>query len=247
MGKNIITSKYLLASKSYYHSAFRWCVKKRQPVPQRENLLYLCRDSRVYFLFVMFLLTSQWLTYFGQQFEETQLDWHRIFAHGFAAVVGFPGPYFPKNSANRVLYAFFLLAYQLFVIIISSVALVFVTTPILQPQIESVREIVSKEFKLVGNQFVFTKLLEKSQVISKSLFLLIVLKFELMEFLICRFIQKNFWKHLRSQTIQMTICISLNGTINLPLRPFIECSPDLAQSLIALINSKIFTNIRCQF
>lgn len=40
----------------------------------------------------------------------------------------------------------------------------FITTPILQPQIKSVEEIVSNEFNLVGNRFVLMKLFHKTEV-----------------------------------------------------------------------------------
>lgn len=203
LGENLGTSKYLLASKSYYHSAFTWCAKKCQPIPVSENILHLCRDPWVYAIFTVSVVATLCASYFVQQFERPpQMDWHQIFVNGFACILGFSCHYEPKNNANRVLFAFFLMASALFVIIISSVAMSFITTPILQPQIKSVEEIVSNEFNLVGNRFVLMKLFHKTEVNIVTFFWLWFwseMKTQRTKFKIqfCRFIQRNYWKNLQ--------------------------------------------------
>lgn len=165
LGENLITSKYLLASTSYYHSVFIWCVKKSGPIPVRENLLHLCHDSKVYAVFTVTIFALLCAAYFVQQFEQPpQWDWHRIFVEGFGGFLGFSCNYRAKNNANRMLFAGLLLASTLFVININSVAVSFISTPILKPQIKTVEEILGKEFDLVGNRLVLMKLLEKTEV-----------------------------------------------------------------------------------
>lgn len=165
LGENLITSKYLLASTSYYHSVFTWCVQKAQPIPVSENLLHLCRDPKVYAMFTVSVVAVLGSAYFVQQFEQPPpWDWHRIFAEGFGCMLGFSCHYRAKNNANRALFAGFLLASTLFVIIINSVALSFLTTPILMPQFKTVEEIVSSEFNLVGSRLVLMKLRERTEV-----------------------------------------------------------------------------------
>lgn len=165
LGQNLVTSKYLLASTSYHHSVFTWCVKKAEPIPVRENLLHLCQDPKVYAVFTFSAFSVLAAAYFVQQFEPRPAwDWHRIFVEGFGAVLGFSTNYRAKNNANRVLFACFLLASTLFVIVINSVALSFITTPILKPQIKTVDEIIRKEFSLVGDRLVLMKLLGKTEV-----------------------------------------------------------------------------------
>lgn len=103
--------------------------------------------------------------YYVQQCEPPpRMDWHRIFINGFPMILGFSCQYHPKSDANRVLFAFYLMGATLFVIIINSVALSFITTPIFQPQIETIQEIVSNEFNFVGNKFVLMQLLQKPEV-----------------------------------------------------------------------------------
>lgn len=166
LGENLITSKYLLASNSYYHRASTWCVQKCQPIPKRENLLYLCRDPVVYAIFTVSVVAVLAAAYFVQQFEPPpQMDWHHIFINGFPCILGFSCHYHAKNNPNRILFAFFLMASTVFVIIINSVAFSFITTPILQPQIKTIQEIVSNKFSLTGDRFVLMKLLQKTEVI----------------------------------------------------------------------------------
>lgn len=165
LGENLITSKYLLASNSYYHRAFTWCVRKCQPIPVKENLLHLCRDPKVYALFTVTVVAVLGAAYILQIFDPPpHMDWHRIFVNEFPCILGFPCHYYPTSSPHRVLFAFFLLASTLFVILINSVAFSFITTPILQPQIKSIQEIVGNEFNLVGNRFVLMKLQQKTEV-----------------------------------------------------------------------------------
>lgn len=165
MGENLITSKYLLASTSYYHSVFTWCIQKAHPIPVSDNLLHLCQDPQVYATFTVSIFALISAAYFFQQFEQPpKWDWHRIFVEGFPCILGFSCNYRANNNGHRVLFAFFLMAATLFVIIINSVALSFITTPILRPQIKTVKEIVSNDFNLVGNRFVWMKLLQKSEV-----------------------------------------------------------------------------------
>lgn len=164
LGENLITSKYLLASTSYYHSVFVWCVRKAQPIPVSDNLLHLCRDPWVYATFTASVIAVMCTSYFLQQFEPSSWDWHKIFVNGFCSILGFPSQANTKTHCNRVLFAFFLMASTLFVICLDSVAFSFITTPIMKPQIKTVAEIVSNEFNLVGNGFVSMKLHQKTEV-----------------------------------------------------------------------------------
>lgn len=49
----MITRKYLIASRSYYHDCLTWCVQRHQQIPRWQSVFYLCTDTTVYIVFLV--------------------------------------------------------------------------------------------------------------------------------------------------------------------------------------------------
>lgn len=110
------------------------------------------------------------IVYFCQQFERhPKWDWNKISFDGFNCWIGLPCPYRPKTTANRIVYSGCILGSIIYGCLLSSVIMQLVLTPILSPQTKSVQEIIDGDFKLIGERFVFEKLMQPMQVIMSKI------------------------------------------------------------------------------
>lgn len=99
-----------------------------------------------------FISESLRVTYIFQQFDESIhpiWDWHRIFL--ISAANGFPYTFNPKNTANRLFYAFRIFGAMLHSIIINAHFQLFMTRPSFQRRIHSIREFIEQNFTLAGD------------------------------------------------------------------------------------------------
>lgn len=163
--ENLLTNKYFVASRSYYHDSLTWCVQKRKPIPLWQNLFHICHDPIIWAVFFIMVMMEISFVYFLEQFEyHSKWDWHRIFFDGLRIHMGFSCPYNPQNNATRVLYLFILLACIIFTITISSTLLQFMASPILSLQVETIQEILDEQFTLIGGPFELLKMTEQNEV-----------------------------------------------------------------------------------
>lgn len=108
--------------------------------------------------------------YFMQRFEDLQpkWDWFRITLAGFAPNVGFPSPYEPKILPHRIAYLACVFGAMITYILINSMFVLFMNTPIYEKQIESIHEINKGGYELAGDGFALQHLEKQSQVNTKS-------------------------------------------------------------------------------
>ena len=155
-----------MASRSYYHDILTWCVQKSQPIPVWKNILYLCNDPLVYAILTIIAVMLYSLGYFCQQFERfrPKWDWNQFAFNGFCTILGFPCCYNPKTTSNRLGFMGVLLGSIAFVCTLSSVLIELFITSILNPQVQSVQEIIDGNFKLVVDRFAFHKISQQTEV-----------------------------------------------------------------------------------
>lgn len=165
MEENLITSIYLTASNAYYHDHLKWCVAKSKQIPLWINLFYFCTDPWVYITFTSEVFVLLFVSYFIQQFELHQWDWNRLFLRGLGSFCQQPCTYKPKNDANRILYLFFIFGCTIFGIIFTAKLLVWATKPFYSEQIQSIDEIIERNFSLAGDGFTLNKLTAQNEVI----------------------------------------------------------------------------------
>lgn len=79
-------------------------------------------------------------------------------------MLGLPCCYNPKTTANRIAYLFCLFGAIILTSVLSSGLIQFIMTPILSPQIQSVQEINSEDFKFMSDRFAFEKIVQQKKV-----------------------------------------------------------------------------------
>lgn len=163
--ENLITKKHLIATRSYYYERITWCVQKSQPIPLWKNIFYLCNDPLVYLIPFMLGILVYCIGYYCEQFERhPKWDWFKFTINGFGCMLGMPCTYNPTITATRIGILLCLFSAIIFVSLISAALMQLVMTPILNPQIKSVQEIIAGSFKLVGNRFLIEKISQQKEV-----------------------------------------------------------------------------------
>lgn len=166
LDETILTHKYFTASRSYYHDKITWCVRARQPTPKWKNLFKICNDTTVYTIYSLMVISFVFTSYFMQQFEDQQKwDGFKILLMAIANVCGSGSNYTPKILSHRIFFIISMFCGVLINIIVASFAMLFVTRLIFEKPIDSVQEIVKKQFELVGDEFGFQQLSKQKQVI----------------------------------------------------------------------------------
>lgn len=182
--ENQITQNRLIASRSYYHDAYHWCVSKRIPIPLWKHFFHICTDRLAYAIFFVESIVVLSCAYYGQQFERTatKWDWNYIVINAFRSYLGFPCTLFPKSNILRIGYISCLFAGIIFTTVTTSMFVLFVTVPKLGSQIQSVEEIIREKFTLMGEQIVLHHILLQNEVnnsfitnLLRQLYLLIAL------------------------------------------------------------------------
>lgn len=155
---------YLIASRAYYHDHLTWCVQKAKPIPLWKNIFYICRNWDVYVVIFCGIMSLLLIVYYLYQFENPIRTWNEVLLIIFRCAIGMSGNARPQSTPLRVVYAFGLLGGILFSIVVSSVLMRNITTPIMRPQIQTIVEITNGDFKLIGDQFMLVKLKLQNKV-----------------------------------------------------------------------------------
>ncbi|XP_031639661.1 uncharacterized protein LOC116351666 [Contarinia nasturtii] len=91
-------------------------------------------------------------------------DWNGLLFNGTCCYLGFPCSYNPKNSVSRFGYATILFGALIFVTVMNYGIILFVVTPYLNPQIQTIQEIIDGQFNLIGDQFTMWKVMEQNKI-----------------------------------------------------------------------------------
>lgn len=167
---NIETSKYLIASRAYHQNSLTWCVQKKKQIPVHLLLLHLSIDPLVFLGLTFTLVLVVDFGYFMQQFEPRQKwDYFKIVTSGVCLFMGSPSPYKPENNAHRLAYTFILFGGIIYMTTITTLVVNLFTSSTYYPQIQTVEEILSNNFSLVGKKFALQKLLQQNEVILKKI------------------------------------------------------------------------------
>lgn len=169
LSENPLTERKFTSSNSYYYNTLTWCVQKKQPIPNWQNILYYCRDPMLYVLSISSSIAALFFIYFIQQFEHFQpkWDWHRLALAGFCLMCGFVSDYKPNNLSNRVFCCFWIYSSMFFIISATCIFIGFMTTNIYENQIRSINEIINNNFELIGDDFALQHLMQQNEVITR--------------------------------------------------------------------------------
>lgn len=163
-------SKNIVASIPFYYDRLTWCVQKNLPIPTSETIFHICTDPIVYAVFTVHSVFLLFLVYFFQMFEhQSKWDWNRILVAGLSIYLGLPTTYSNrrlKNNAHCITLISIYFGGMLFGISIVTIIMKIFTSPIFNPQLKNIVQLIESEFSLIGNAFVYQKMSEQSQVMS---------------------------------------------------------------------------------
>lgn len=165
MFENNITRNRLLASRTYHYDSLTWCVKKFRPVPRHLQLFYVCNDVWVFIVCTLTMITFASFLYYCVRFERTNnMTYIEISFCGIALALAGSYPFKARASVTRIL----TLTYLFGALILSTVIITFIfqiiSTPYLLPYIQSFNDIMSSNFKLVGDNFAWLHLSQQTIV-----------------------------------------------------------------------------------
>lgn len=167
LNENLVTRKHLNASNSYYQDSLTWCVQTKKAIPRRYNLVRICTDWYVILLWTISVFCFLITHYVLQQFEDIhpKWDWHRLTVLGFANITGFCYNTFNvRSNSNRMFYAFCLLSDLHFTTVTSVFYFIFMTNPIYEDQVDSIRMIHTDDYTFGGDAFAFEHLKNQNEV-----------------------------------------------------------------------------------
>lgn len=170
---NLFTSERLVASRAYYHDVITLCVRAKQMISYEDNISEVFHriDWKVWFIYTLMCVSVVFTGYFMQQYEELQpkWDWFRLTFSGMAPCFGFVSDYQPKIAPNRIFFIFCIFGAMLSYIVTTSMLLLLLKNPMYEKQIQSIEEIIRKDFEIVGDKFAFQHLKMQHQVSLKSI------------------------------------------------------------------------------
>lgn len=167
MDEHSMLNTNLTASKPYYFDSITWCLQKNKPISVAKAVFRLCNDPFVYAILALEALVSTNFAYFMEMFEKaTHRKWNvfEFSVAGFACHSGWSCIYQPRNNAARIFAIFIYLGTFSFSIILITFVLQCFTTPLFDPQVESIEQMIKNDYKLIGNAFAFNKISERNQV-----------------------------------------------------------------------------------
>lgn len=135
-----------------------------KPIPLWKNFFSLCNDPIVWTVCVLLGFLVVGTAYFLQQFEPMKWDWIKISIHSCCVALGFASPIIWRSCPGRIFYIFVNLSAIIFVASFSSMLMTKLTTTVLSTQIDSIKNIIDKDFSLVADQFAFEKMSQQKWV-----------------------------------------------------------------------------------
>lgn len=168
MDESLLANQQFVASRPYYHDVITWCVRAKQLISYEDNVIHIAYriDWEVWFIYTIMCVSVVFTGYFMQQYEELQpkWDWFRITFSGMAPCFGFVSEYTPRIFPNRIFFICCVFGAMLSYIVTTSMLLFFLTKPLYEKQIQSIGEIIDKDFEIVGDGFALQHLKMQHQV-----------------------------------------------------------------------------------
>lgn len=163
--ENLVTQNSLIASHSFYHDVITWCIQRQKPIPIWKSYFYICKDPIVYVVGALEVVFVIGLAYFAERFERhPKWDIYQLAFNGVCAYVGFSCTFKPTFHITRFGFFIVLFAAIVFTTTKNSMLIVFITSPIYDPQIQSIQEIVSRNFNLMGDPFALYQISQQNEV-----------------------------------------------------------------------------------
>lgn len=157
LDENLVTRKYLMASRPYYYDHLTWCVQKSKPIPLWQNIFHLCNDWNVFTGVSVTAIIVIATEYYLIQFEHPVRSWNEMLFITLRCALGISVAFNPRTNSARCLFLFGLIGGFIFATILSAMMRQ-ITNPILRPQIESIDEIINGNFTLAGDRYAFIKM-----------------------------------------------------------------------------------------
>lgn len=167
LSENLLTKKDLKGSSAYYQDLLTWCVQTKRLIPKRDSLFYVCHDWRVFLAMFVSTIVVLITLYLIQQFDDIhpKWDWHRLTIHCFANMCGFPYTYRPKIVASRIYYGIGLFGVVIFLIVFGVHYQLFMTDLMYENQVDSIEEIIAKNYTLAGDSLTLDHLNKRYEVL----------------------------------------------------------------------------------
>lgn len=160
-------SEHFIATNSYYNDELTWCVQRSGQVPTWKKIFKLCDDPMVWLVHIITFISGIFMEFYLQQFECTMIpkwDWMRVVFNGLRMMCGYSIKLRPRIHAHRVYVAIACLSCIVYGITFCAIWLKCMTTPFFETQVQSVRDLLDKDFELVGDDFAAHLLMKEKQV-----------------------------------------------------------------------------------
>lgn len=167
--ENDETQNHLTASRPYFYDELTWCVQKCQPQELWKQIFYISKDVWFWVLILVYAAIAINFAYFLQQYEERPATFSHIFVGGFSYFLNISYPYAPKQNANRILFASFMLGCLLINLTFTTYLFRTVTSPYRKIQAQTIDDILRDDFKLVGERFALVQLWRQGTVTNEYL------------------------------------------------------------------------------
>lgn len=143
-----------------------WCVQIKHLIPKAESIFYVCHDWRVFITMTLSAYVVMAVLYVIQVFDDIhpKWDWHRLMLLCWANMCGFPYTYRPRITASRIYYACCLYGAIVFIIVFAVQYQLFMTNLIYEQQVDSIDEIIKKDFALAGDSLALKQLYKQNEV-----------------------------------------------------------------------------------
>lgn len=165
LDENNVKRDNLLVSRPYFYDRLTWCVQKSQSREHWKQIFYVITDNWTRLLIVLTFFVVILIIYFIQLFDRYKMSTHAILIMGIAFVLSIPYKCYPLTMSHRMSIFFSIFGCFTIATIVSSSAFRTTTNSYyLKTQVESIDEITTNDFKLVGDRFALQQLYLQSDV-----------------------------------------------------------------------------------
>lgn len=168
MEANLVTRRYLTASKQYFQDHLALYLSKK-PIPPETSFVYFCNDWYLAVETVIAVFGILLVTYVTQVFEYPRWDWNKLLINGLACFLNSTCTFAPKSICSRIGFISFLFAANMFCINFMARFMIWITQVNYFPQFISFDEIIDDGYYLRGDSFAFAKLTNIHKVRNKMI------------------------------------------------------------------------------
>lgn len=155
----------VIASKPYYFDFLTWTVQKAKPISLQRAVFRICPDPIVFLIFAAHGIAITFIAYIFQVFEPNpKWDLYKLSVNGFACYMGFSCTYTPTQLPSRIGAVAVYFGSNLHAILLSTMTVYCMTTPIYDPQISTIDQIIKSDYKFVGSAFAYELIEQQNQV-----------------------------------------------------------------------------------